>query len=186
MQSTAHRNFFNRDNRYVIFLLVNNLYYDQATCVFFNLCPGRDYMNKPKRYSLPKVAPFLKQKKSILFSTARRDGSGSCQIERYWLLVNRGGGEFFNPCYVRSGYGLAPTVTNSYRTPYTPPIPCARSRKAETTITAVQTVCWGWLGSIRRGIAAVPKLRGHIVTVGASPYPGRTPRQIAPSDKMIT
>jgi len=46
------------------------------------------------------------------------------------------GGEFFNPCYVRPGYALAPAVTNSYRTPYTPPILCAGSRKAEAAIVA--------------------------------------------------
>jgi len=50
---------------------------------------------------------------------------------------------------------------------------------------AVQTVLWGWHGSNRGGIAAVPKLRGHIVTAGASAYPGRTLRQTAPGDKMI-
>jgi len=96
--------------------------------------------------------------------------------------VNRGIGEFFNPCYVRPGYALAPAVTNSYRTPYTPPIPCTEPTKAETIIAAVQTVLWGWHGPNRRGIAAVPKLRGHMVTAGASAYPGRTRRQMAPDD----
>jgi len=94
-------------------------------------------------------------------------------------------GEFFNPCYVRSGYALAPAVTNLYRTPYTPPISCAGSTKAETKIAVVQTVFRGWLGSNRRGIAAVPKLRGRIVTAGASAYPDRTLRQMAPGEKII-
>jgi len=39
------------------------------------------------------------------------------------------GGEFFKPCYVRPGYALAPAVTNSYRTPYTPPYLLRRIQK---------------------------------------------------------
>jgi len=108
-----------------------------------------------------------------------------CTSKSEEKLKKLGIGEFFKPCYVRPGYALAPAVTNQFRSPYTPPIPCAGSGKAETIIAAVQTVFRGWLGSIRRGIAAVPKLRGHIVTAGASAYPGRTPRQMTPGDKMI-
>jgi len=54
------------------------------------------------------------------------------------------------------------------------PIPCTGSRQAETISAAVQIVFWGMLGSIRRGIAAVPELRDQIVTAGPGAYPNRT------------
>jgi len=51
--------------------------------------------------------------------------------------------------------------------------------QAEPIVVAVVIVLWGWLGSIRGGIAAVPKLRDQIVTADPGAYPSRTLRQAA-------